>query len=841
MLNLAGREGRQLQTGFLLPEGRELPLVVRRDEQGGRAERASSLNTLRVTTPSGVLPVAALASVRRVPAPPVIVHHNGRREMSVYYNLDRDAPATGPGRLALEEKIKGAVREAHRPRGYTVEAADADDSTDWFKRILLPVLLLLYLVLAVVFESLTMPVLVLLALPLTLLGATWALVLAGMPLDMMALLGGLALFGLTINPAILLVDRMQQHVLGGGWSAGAAALAAVRERTRPVLMTTATTVAALWPLALVTGQENEIWPPFATIVIGGLVTSTLLTLLVIPVGFVLLQRLDRLFGRVGPWVVTGWLLLTTAIMVPLIRSEQITSLTWQIITTVLVAGVLLGLAGLVVWRPHLPEPASADGPPAVDVRSLRKVYGRPGPVGRAWRAPEEFARKVLERGGQAFHPGMARERMLPRVLLALGGGYLAFTVQSLFWQLFFLMVTAVLIALLLLDLRRARGKADAVGRVLPGGPEGWLAATMPWVALLAFAWDNTVAPRLAGEGQNAGPLALAVIAVIVGVVQFGRRTARRVATGELSERPGDVALSPVRGLWRQWARRLFGLDLPREEVLALAAVSFKAERGMIGVLGPNGAGKTTLLRQLAGVLEPTRGRITIGGVPMELLRRHLARWVGYLPQDSGLPKGLTAREYLGYWAALYQLPVEVRAERVSALLEEVGLGERADEKIGGYSGGMRQRVAVARTLLRLPPVIIVDEPTVGLDPRERIRFRNLLARLARERVVLFSTHVVEDVAVACERAIVLGGGRVVFDGSPDDLAGRADGQVWELELGASEDAGELDARIVDQLPTESGGSLVRMMAPEAPHERARPAEPTLEDGYLFLVGERGRE
>ena len=167
---------------------------------------------------------------------------------------------------------------------------------------------------------------------------------------------------------------------------------------------------------------------------------------------------------------------------------------------------------------------------------------------------------------------------------------------------------------------------------------------------------------------------------------------------------------------------------------------------MVGILGPNGAGKTTLLRMLAGILDPSLGTITLGGAPLNKLRKYLARWVGYLPQDFGLPADLTAREYLEYYGLLYEIqPASERRERIQRLLDEVGLGERADEKIGSFSGGMRQRVAVARTLLRLPAVIIVDEPTVGLDPRERIRFRNLLARLAEGRVVLFSTHVVEDV------------------------------------------------------------------------------------------------
>ena len=248
-------------------------------------------------TEAGVVPVAMLASMRQMPPPPTIVHHNGRRELSVFYRMEWGIPQSGPTRLAIDDQIREAVRAVPRPPGYTIETKARDESSTQFRQVIIPVILLLFLVLAMTFESLALPLLVLVALPLTLLGATWALAFAGLPFDMMAMLGAVALIGLTVNPAILLVDRMQQLVRGAHWSAGAAALAAVRERTRPVMMTTATTLAGLWPLAIATGRENEIWPPFATIVMGGLVTSSILTLFMMPVGFILLRKLDVKIGR----------------------------------------------------------------------------------------------------------------------------------------------------------------------------------------------------------------------------------------------------------------------------------------------------------------------------------------------------------------------------------------------------------------------------------------------------------------------------------------------------------------------------------------------------------------
>jgi ABC-type multidrug transport system ATPase subunit len=335
---------------------------------------------------------------------------------------------------------------------------------------------------------------------------------------------------------------------------------------------------------------------------------------------------------------------------------------------------------------------------------------------------------------------------------------------------------------------------------------------------------------------------LIVIPFLLAVIQAGRRTALKLSRNEVPEVVKHGKLRRTRTEWRRLSRRVFGLDLPRKQVHALAGVHFTAERGMVGILGPNGAGKTTLLRMLTGILDPSVGRITLGGVPLEKLRRYLARWVGYLPQDFGLPEDLTARGYLDYYALLYELkPAERRRERVDRLLKEVGLADRADEKIGSYSGGMRQRVAVARTLLRLPQVIIVDEPTVGLDPRERIRFRNLLARLAEGRIVLFSTHVVEDVEVACERVIVFSRGRMVFDGPPPDLAGVAEGKVWTASLERGEETSlPKGALLVDQVPEASGRLRTRLLFAARPVEQAEPTQPTLEDGYLWLVGERAQ-
>jgi multidrug efflux pump subunit AcrB/ABC-type multidrug transport system ATPase subunit len=829
-LGVVRREGIRLRSGFVLPDGRELPVVLR--TAGARERTIRDLAAARVATPGGVRTLGEVASFRVHPGPPTIRHHDGRRELAVRYTLGAQAPRSGPLRQQVEERIAAAAREVHRPEGTVLAVETADEELSWFRSVVLPIVLLLFGVLALVFESLTLPILVLVALPLTLIGGAWALLLSGHPVDQMAAIGALALLGLTVNPAILLVDRMRVRTLHGHWSAGAAALAAVRERARPVLMTTLTTIAGLWPLALATGRENELWPPFATVVIGGLASSALLTLLAIPAGFVLLRRLDVLFGRLGPWVVLAWLAATTAIVWPLFATDLVGSLTWQVVTTLLVGGLLLGVIAFAWRREPPPVPAAAPGtPPVLEVRGLRKVYGRPGPLGRAWQAPAAAARRAAERGSGPADTQPARERIVPFAMLLVATAYLFATVESFGWRVVLLFVAALLVAALARAIRAARGHVDELGRARRGGLAGWIATFAPWAAFCWVAWR--VATSGAERVQLVGVgILLALLGLFIALVQLAGRTARS----------GGPAGRGLRGWWRRTAARWHGEERPQDEVRALDGIDLRVERGMIGVLGPNGAGKTTLLRTIAGILEPSRGVVVLGGVRLERIRRWIGRTIGYLPQDFGLPAAMTAREYLDYWALLYEVePAAERRARVDRLLREVGLGSRAGERIGRYSGGMRQRVAVARTLLRLPPVIIVDEPTVGLDPRERIRFRNLLARLAADRIVLFSTHVVEDVASTCDRVVVVARGRIVFDGGPGDLVEQARGRVWTVRLPAEVTEREAlapGANIVDRLPDAAGGALLRILADARPHPAAEPAAPNIEDGYLALTGAR---
>jgi ABC-type multidrug transport system ATPase subunit len=274
------------------------------------------------------------------------------------------------------------------------------------------------------------------------------------------------------------------------------------------------------------------------------------------------------------------------------------------------------------------------------------------------------------------------------------------------------------------------------------------------------------------------------------------------------------------------------------KVRALGGVDLVVPTGMYGLLGPNGAGKTTLMRILAGILRPTSGAVRAGpyDCATDAGRNALKGVLGYVPQELGLYPDLSAREFLDYIGILKGLgDRKARRRRVGELLDTVALSDVADRKLKGFSGGMKRRVGIAQALLNDPALLIVDEPTAGLDPEERIRFRNLLADLAGNRTVLLSTHIVEDIAQTCRNLAVLCGGRVVFTGTTGELVEAARGRVWTVTTGGSKPNGGLT--VVSTLHLGDGVQY-RVVGDAAALPGAAPAEPSLEDGYVWLMRER---
>ncbi len=273
----------------------------------------------------------------------------------------------------------------------------------------------------------------------------------------------------------------------------------------------------------------------------------------------------------------------------------------------------------------------------------------------------------------------------------------------------------------------------------------------------------------------------------------------------------------------------------QKDFWALRNFTLESGPGVLGLLGPNGAGKSTLMRMLATVMPPTEGQITWNAVDVNQEPNALRRVLGYLPQEFGVYPHLNAVEFLEYMAAAKGLRGRVMRRRIDELLHLVHLQEAARRPLGGYSGGMRRRVGVAQALLNDPQLLIVDEPTAGLDPEERVGFRTLLSELAHDRVIILSTHIVSDVEAVASSIAILNQGRLVVHALPEEIVAAGAGRVWTWVV-SSQALPEVQQRyLITDATRRSDGVHVRGVADSAPSARAHSVPATLEDAYLYYV------
>ncbi|EFH83327.1 ABC transporter ATP-binding protein [Ktedonobacter racemifer] len=269
---------------------------------------------------------------------------------------------------------------------------------------------------------------------------------------------------------------------------------------------------------------------------------------------------------------------------------------------------------------------------------------------------------------------------------------------------------------------------------------------------------------------------------------------------------------------------------------ALRELSLHCEPGLLGLVGPNGAGKTSLMRMIATLLEPTEGSIRWNGQDIRAHGEALRRVLGYLPQDFGIYPEFTGRQFLRYLGAMKGLPRSLVNRRVDEVLEIVNLEQEADRKLPTYSGGMKQRIGIAQALLNDPELLIVDEPTAGLDPAERVRFRTLLASLTSNRIILLSTHIISDVEAVANRLLIVQEGRVLADTTPLALLAHTAGSVWSV---TTDQATALQLQATYQVSTmvnQMNGITLRIVSATCPHEAAVVSDPSLEEAYLLATG-----
>jgi ABC-type multidrug transport system ATPase subunit len=269
---------------------------------------------------------------------------------------------------------------------------------------------------------------------------------------------------------------------------------------------------------------------------------------------------------------------------------------------------------------------------------------------------------------------------------------------------------------------------------------------------------------------------------------------------------------------------------------ALRNFTLELQPGVLGLLGPNGAGKTTLMSILATITRVTEGHVVWNGTDLAANPDALRATLGYLPQDFGVYPNLNAVEFLEYLAAVKGLDATASKRRIDELLNLVNLTDVRKRPLGGYSGGMKQRVGIAQALLNDPQLLIVDEPTAGLDPEERVRFRNLLSELSGERIVILSTHIVSDVEATATDIALISQGTLVAHASPEALLRKVEGKVWEWVLPSAGLNAARQRYLISNTARRSDGVHARVLG-DAPPNSAQPVTPNLEDAYLYCLSQ----
>lgn len=273
---------------------------------------------------------------------------------------------------------------------------------------------------------------------------------------------------------------------------------------------------------------------------------------------------------------------------------------------------------------------------------------------------------------------------------------------------------------------------------------------------------------------------------------------------------------------------------------ALNDVSLNIEQGMFGLLGPNGAGKTTLMRVLTSLIRKNEGMVTVCGIPVEHTAE-IRKMTGYLPQDFSMYGNMSVYEALDYLAILSGMGSAVRKKKVPEMLEKVNLIDQRKIRVRAMSGGMKRRLGIAQAIIHDPKVIIVDEPTAGLDPEERVRFRNLLCEIAKERIVILSTHIVGDIEATCENIAVLNKGSLMFQGTVSKLIHMVEGKVYSAKVSIKELEQVKETFLVTGILTTGSTASVKIISDTPPLPEALACSPDVEDAYMYLMHQKDQK
>lgn len=667
------------------------------------------------------------------------------------------------------------------------------------------------------------------SIPLAALGSLVALILTGNSLiNLNTLTGFLILLGVVVNNGIILIDYTNILRKRGNRVHRALMTAGV-SRLRPILIIASTTVIAMVPLAM--GQAefvSVIGASFAITVIGGLTLSTLLTLVFIPTFYIGLEDALKWFYSLN-WKNKLIQLILFTLMIFLIYT-YIDKFLWKLITTILTIIIIPAGTWFVMnsLRKARETVISTDENINIYIQSLVKIYERENRWSREWKAGARIRKRLgLERQYNSFKDMGQIAWQVP--LLGYIIYFTYFYLDKGFWIFLFSMGTWFILSgiwtsfsklITNLNAKRERRWLKTMSGILDI-VVFWI---IPLLNLIWFLhkWENLV------------------VVLILGILWFSGLLIYK--TGQKLTRE-NIDIYRLEGRFKGLRKTFYKIvavvpliGKKKKPFKALSCVSLNIGNGMFGLLGPNGAGKTTLMRIICGILEQSYGKVWINGIDTQKMREELQGLIGYLPQEFGSYENMTAHEYLHYQAMLKNIiDVKTREERVTYVLNAVHMEERRNDKIGSYSGGMKQRMGIAQILLHLPRILVVDEPTAGLDPRERIRFRNLLVELSRERVVIFSTHIIEDISSSCNHVAVLNKGKLRYFGKPIDMTKEAEGHVWQFNIPSRDFGVFVEKHLVVHHMSEGDNVRVRVISEFSPWEDAVNATPNLEDAYLWLL------
>jgi multidrug efflux pump subunit AcrB/ABC-type multidrug transport system ATPase subunit len=825
----------EMQSGSVFKVGEEeydivirsLPAGMTKEEQEELARRDKTLEDLAAVqvenSAGGLQQLKDIASFNYSRGRSQINRLNQDKHIELYYNFTSDIQNS----KSLLEGYRGDIDELiagyNLPAGIAIEVFHEENEFEDFQFLFLAAFLLIYMIMASVFESLSTPFVLLLSIPLAAIGSLLALLVTGNSLmNTNTLTGFLILLGVVVNNSIILIDY-SNILTKRGFRRTRALITAGLSRLRPILITSATTIVAMFPLAMGESEYSGlIGAPFAITVIGGLACSTILTLIVVPTACLGLENALKWYGSLSNTIkIINAAVFVAAIYLIYLYADGIL---WQalflIATTALIPFLTwFALNSLRRAQAKIISPSSEI---QIIVRNLVKIYDRQGRFVRQWHSGD----RLLQRFGLKNEFHRAKDFVPLAWQVALFAFLLYFTYFYLangFW-IFMLSFAVYAFALHLWGCLHQYIAYNSKNIRSVKKLKLWVSRILPLIILfiLFVKLDN---PRF-----------VVIIGIFWYLCLFIRETSDYLYVNNINIERVKGRFAGLRKNYFRMVKSVPLLGRQQRPFKALKGVSLEINTGMFGLLGPNGAGKSTLMRIICGILDQSYGTIWINGLDTQIYREELQSLIGFLPQEFGTYEHLTSGEFLEYQAMLKGLTdMNVRRERIEYVLKSVNMYEHKDEKIGSFSGGMKQRIGIALILLHLPRILIVDEPTAGLDPRERIRFRNLLVELSKDRIVIFSTHIIEDISSSCNQVAVIDKGSLKYFGKPLEMINIAKGKIWTFDIDKTVFEEKLDKSLVIHHIQDGDTIRVRYLSETKPFDNATPAEPNLEDAYLCLL------